>query len=106
MNSSAVYKNASAVVATGRVTQGEGKAMARNVNKNVNTDHAKKQRLSSFKTEFFKRIKITVLHRFQDIYWESSRFDQPQKGLSGACGGSESLKAELSHCIKSEENSS
>lgn len=79
--------------------------MARNVNKNVNTDPAKK-RLSSFKTEFFKRIKITVLHHFQDIYSESSRCDQPQKGLSGACGGSESLKAELSHCIKSEENSS
>lgn len=42
MNSSAVYKNAPAVVATCRVTQGEGKAMARNVNKNVNTDPAKK----------------------------------------------------------------
>lgn len=77
--------------------------MVRNLNKNANTDPATE---ACFITvcDFFQDIKMTVLRCSGKIYCESSTFDQPQKVSSGACGGSGSMRAELSYCIKSEES--
>lgn len=106
MNSSVVYRNSPAVATTSKVTRGEGEAMVRNVNKNANTSPANKACFITVQDcDIFQRIKIIVLHSSGDIRCESSTSDQPQKLSSGACGGNESMRAPLSHCIKSEENS-
>lgn len=47
---------------------------------------------------------MTVLRCSGETYCESATFGQPQKAWPGACGGSGSMRAELSYSIKSEES--